>query len=329
MTDQTPTSAPFRRKHQRTGPELVVAHVNRVSPIQPVVGRVVSNERCSARSSAAGFSRHVVIDVSGTPLEGACIAGQSFGVIPPGVDARGKPHSLRLYSVASPTRGEADNPGHIATTVKRLIDEHHDTGRLFLGVCSNFLCDSAPDDEVMVCGPSGKRFVLPADTSAHDFVFFATGTGIAPFRAMVLDLVERRAESKIVLVAGVPYATDLFYHDLFTALAHEHPNFTYIPTISRHAHTDGSPGCYVQDRLTTHATTLVPLLESSRSLVYVCGVSGMELGIFRQMADHLPPAVLSALVAIDEDVLATPDDWHQRMVHRQIRPSGRVFIETY
>ena len=42
---------------------------------------------------AAGFVRHVEFDVAGTLLEGAIRPGQAFGVIPPGQDHRGKPHS--------------------------------------------------------------------------------------------------------------------------------------------------------------------------------------------------------------------------------------------
>lgn len=31
------------------------------------------------------------------------------------------------------------------------------------GVCSNFLCDSAPNQEVMVIGPVGKTMLIPSD----------------------------------------------------------------------------------------------------------------------------------------------------------------------
>ena len=89
---------------------------------------------------------------------------------------------------ACPGSGENGNGRLIATTTKRVIAEgvpggHADDHRLFLGVCSNYLCDLQPGDEVEVTGPSGKRMLLPTDPSAHDFLFVATGTGIAPFRA--------------------------------------------------------------------------------------------------------------------------------------------------
>ena len=68
-----------------------------------MVGRVVSSELCT-KGKCHRFVRHVAIDVSGTPLAGTFLVGQSFGVIPPGVDQFGKQHKVRLSSIASPSR---------------------------------------------------------------------------------------------------------------------------------------------------------------------------------------------------------------------------------
>ena len=84
-------------------PKLVDVEMHIVPPTAPVTGVVTANELC-LRGKSASFIRHVCIDVGGTPLEGRFQAGQSFGVVPVGVDERGKPHKVRLYSIASPTR---------------------------------------------------------------------------------------------------------------------------------------------------------------------------------------------------------------------------------
>lgn len=64
-------------------PTLPAVTVNVVRPTDPVIGRVVSNELCTkGGTKAAGFVRHVAIDVSGTPLAGSFVSGQSFGVLP-------------------------------------------------------------------------------------------------------------------------------------------------------------------------------------------------------------------------------------------------------
>ncbi len=297
----------------------------------PVVARVVATSRCTRSPKAAGVVRHVAIDVSGTKLAGAFRPGQAFGVIPPGVDERGLAHKLRLYSVASPTAGEDGRGAVIATTVKRLIDEHHETHRLFLGVASNFLCDLAPGDTLRVTGPSGKRFLLPSDPTRHDYVFFATGTGIAPFRGMLMDLAPhlRAGACRAVLAMGSPYASDLLYHDTMADHAKASPAFSYLTALSRERQLDGGPPMYVQDLIERRADLLVPMLRSERTLVYVCGVAGMELGIFRALARHLREGELDQYLKVDAEVRAGVEGWTRAMVSRQIRPTRRTFLEVY
>lgn len=311
-------------------PKLPEVRINLVTKAEPVMGTVVSTARCTAgKGKAASFVRHVAIDVSGTALAGAVLPGQAFGVVPPGLDAKGRPHNLRLYSVASPTGGEDGTGNIIATTVKRTIDEHWDDGKLFLGVASNFLCDLKPGEKVSLTGPSGKRFLLPADLSAHDYVFFATGTGIAPFRGMLTDLLRARADSRIVLVMGSAYTTDLLYHDDFLRAEKEHANFTYLTAISREKQADGTGPHYVQDRIGTHERILLPLLCGPRTVVYVCGLAGMELGIFQSLARRLDAVSLSQYLTVDPAIAASVDSWDRKMIHRQLKATRRFLTETY
>jgi ferredoxin--NADP+ reductase len=310
-------------------PDLPEVRQHLVSPAAPVTGRVVKSELCTAGRKAAGFVRHIDIDVSGTALEGAWRAGQSFGVVPPGVDTNGRPHKLRLYSIAAPTAGEDGRGTILSTTVKRTIDEHWDDHRLFLGVCSNHLCDLAPGAEVQLTGPAGKRFLLPADPSKHDYLFFATGTGIAPFRGMLADLAAAGFPSRAALVMGSPYASDLLYDAHFRTLERDHDNFTYLTAISREKQHDVDTTLYVQDRLETHRDLLAPMLASERTLIYICGIAGMELGILKQLARVLPPAHLSQYLDADAALLADPGSWDRRMIPRELKPTRRMFLEVY
>ncbi|MBX3387323.1 MAG: hypothetical protein KF768_12200 [Phycisphaeraceae bacterium] len=304
----------------------VAMHLYR--PNEPVTVKVTRNEVCTSRK-AAGFVRHVEFDVSGTLLEGKVVPGQSIGVMAPGVDAKGRPHAVRLYSVASPTLGEDGAGKVISTTVKRTIDEHWETHRLFLGVASNYLCDLQEGEEVRLSGPNGKRFVLPTDHSAHDYLFFATGTGIAPFRGMVMDLLSKKSDSRVALVMGSPYATDLLYHDLFTRLSAEHERFTYLTAISREKQADGHDPMYVQDRLRTNRDELGAMLSNGRTLVYVCGLAGMELGIFKQMARILPEAALEQYLTVEPQAMSDIESWDRKMLNRQVKHSKRMFLEVY
>lgn len=312
------------------GPDMAEVKMHLHGPANPCDGVVVSNERCTGRKPA-GFVRHIAFDVTGTQLAGNFRSGQSFGVLPPGVDGAGRPHKLRLYSISSPTRGEDGQGRVVATTVKRTIDEHYDTHRLFLGVASNYLCDLAPGDRVQLTGPSGKRFVLPARPEEHDYVFFATGTGIAPFRGMVMDLLSGAAasQSRIVLVMGAAFATDLLYDQELLRMASEHTRFRYITAISRERQEDGHGPLYVQDRLKTHREELGSVLGSDRGLIYICGLAGMELGIFQRLAGTLDPAWVDRYLRIDPAVRSEVAAWHRGMIPKQVSATRRVFVEVY
>lgn len=316
-------------------PILQDAKLNLVLPTKPVVGRVVSNELCM-KGKSASFVRHVAIDVSGTPLAGNFLAGQSFGIIPPGVDENGKPHKVRLYSVASPSWGEDGEGNVISTTPKRLLEEiktDDEPGghRLYVGVCSNYLCDLKPGDEVLVSGPNGKRFVLPVNPNDHDYVFIATGTGIAPFRGMAMELLEPRSgapcTSNIHLLMGAPYTSDLLYDELFTRLAHEHKNFHYHTAISREKREDGSRGVYVDRLMEEKLDIFRPLLSSPRTLIYICGLAGMQVGIFTALAAH---GLDDGYLQVKEELTGTPvSEWDPAQVKRYVRPTHRCMLEVY
>lgn len=320
-----------------TEPVLPDVKMNLVRAKDPVVARVVSNELCM-RGKSASFVKHLVLDVGETTLASAFRAGQSFGVIAPGVDERGKPHKVRLYSIACPTWGEDGAAQLVSTTPKRLIEEfvpqkagddpenHH----LFRGVCSNYLCDLKAGDTVRLTGPNGKRFLLPSDVSAHDYLFLATGTGIAPFRGMLLELLERQGApcgSRVDLVMGSPYTTDLLYDDLLRQLAAEHDNFHYHTAISREPRADNPSGLYVDGLMSEQMSYFRPLLENKRTIIYLCGLMGMRISLFRLLAEQ---GLVDAYLQVDEALQAKPPaQWSTGEIKKGIKPSNRCLLEVY
>jgi ferredoxin--NADP+ reductase len=316
---------------------LEKVQIRLVSPKNPVLGTVVGNELCMNGKSAS-YVKHLTIDVSETPLAGAFRSGQSFGVIPPGRDSTGRPHKLRLYSLACPSWGEDGRGNIISTTPKRLIDEfaaqspaddpsdHH----LFLGVCSNYLCDLRAGDRVRLSGPNGKRFQLPRDRSAHQYLFLATGTGIAPFRGMLMDLLTGAGApcpGRIHLVMGSPYTTDLLYHEFFMELADRFPNFHYHTAISREQRPDGQRGRYVHELLAERLEEIGPVLRDPRTLIYVCGLTGIRTGLFRMLAEHgLDAGYLSRSSRLEQ---IAPSDWSDADLKRGIQATARCMLELY
>ncbi|MDP7070476.1 MAG: hypothetical protein QF561_03910 [Phycisphaerales bacterium] len=310
-----------------TSPVFGECQLNVVKPRAPVVGRVVESTPC-LKGRSASYVRHIAIDVSGTPLAGSFRAGQSFGVVPPGVNEKGKPQSVRLYSISAPTWGEDGDGNVVATTCKRLIDEYWQEGsdehHLFVGLCSNYLCDLKVGDEVLVTGPAGKRFLLPEDPSQHDYVFVATGTGIAPFRGMVKELLEHPdgpCQSEIHLVIGVPYGTDLMYDQWFSELASAHPNFHYHTVISR---PEVGRRMYVDQYIVETVDPFHRVLASDRNLLYICGIEGMQHGIYR----------LLETLGVARDYLQLPDDSPcladaDKATLKRLKPSDRCMVEVY
>ncbi|HLF23803.1 MAG TPA: 4Fe-4S binding protein, partial [Burkholderiales bacterium] len=69
----------------------------------PAIAAVTGNFRLTD-DNASGQIHHIILDFGGVSFP--VLEGQSIGILPPGTDASGKPHHIRLYSVASPRDGE-------------------------------------------------------------------------------------------------------------------------------------------------------------------------------------------------------------------------------
>jgi len=294
-------------------------------PNNPAKVPITKSEICTDAASP-NFVRHIEFDVSGTLLENSIVPGQAVGVLPPGEDENGRPHKLRLYSTCSPTGGEYGDGKIYATTVKRVIDEHWDTQELFLGVCSNYLCDKKAGIELLMTGPSGKRFILPENPENYNYIFMATGTGIAPFRGMVMDLMRSGMTNDVVLSFGCPYRTDLLYRPLFEDLAQKHKNFHYLKSVSREDPRPDGTKPYVQYSIIDQKALMFPILEKDNTLIYVCGLEGMETGIFQVLG----MMGLYDYLDLKEEVQdVDPMDWTREQLKRKVKAGERMFLEVY
>ncbi len=103
----------------------------------------------------------------------------------------------------------------------------------------------------------------------------------------------------------------------------------YITAISREPQEDGQPKMYVQDRFSSNRDELVPLLDSERTLVYLCGLAGMETGIYQQMARLLARESLEQFLTVNDEVMGDVDSWDRKVVKQHVKPTKRMFLEVY
>jgi len=104
--------------------------------------------------------------------------------------------------------------------------------RLPHGKGTGFLFDEATvGTEVLTKEPAGV-FTLPAGPLTHDIVMICTGTGVAPFRAMLQERLTKESVN-FHLIFGCRTSADVLYLEEFAALAAAHPNFKYSVAMSR------------------------------------------------------------------------------------------------
>jgi ferredoxin-NADP reductase len=177
----------------------------------------------------------------------------------------GKTHT-RAYSIASAPRDAAFDLC---------------LNRVEQGFLSNWLCDLEEGATVQFHGPHGM-FTLRQPH--QDSVFIATGTGIAPFRGMVHWLFQqpaRHLDREFWLVYGTRHEDGLYYSDEFRAAEQAHPNFHYLPTLSRGRDDWSGLRGYVQD----HVREIVGARRDMQA--YICGLHQMVDANRKLLKDEL------------------------------------------
>ena len=103
IAQSSPVPEQTKKKAMTQAKEKTDIPVNIYRPNQPFIGKCIENYPL-VDEGGIGIVQHVTFDLSGGDLR--YLEGQSIGIIPPGTDANGKPHKLRLYSIASTRHGD-------------------------------------------------------------------------------------------------------------------------------------------------------------------------------------------------------------------------------
>lgn len=185
--------------------------------------------------------------------------GQFISVI----DRENGKEVTRAYSIASPRRGNT-----FALCLNRVPN----------GIVSRWLFELSPGDEVEIHEPLGYFTLRHPGRRA---VFIATGTGIAPFRSMLLDHVPR-TQPHINLLFGCRYEEGLLYRDELDRLAAQYRNFKFLPTITRPSSEWHGRTGRVQQHLDEALAIQTPE-ELSTIDVYICGLKEMVDDVRKQL----------------------------------------------
>jgi ferredoxin--NADP+ reductase len=294
--------------------KLTHAHDMIYKPKNPLKVKVLLNHKLVPQDYDEDV-RHIILDLKNTDYR--YTEGQSLGVLPPGLDKDGKPHKLRLYSIASAFGGDPEFPNTVSLCVKRVVYKD-ENGNTIKGVCSNYLCDLRVGDEVFVTGPSGKHFVLPEDPNT-DLIFFATGTGIAPFRAFLFKIFYKghQHKGKIILFFGTRYKKDhLYANDINQDLLKlQNDQFKIYSALSRE---NPTKKVYVHHLLEEKKEEIEDILEKNNYIVYICGLKGMEDPIsifFKRFFEN------------KYKINFTEEEWNH--FAKQLEKQHRLIIETY
>jgi len=165
----------------------------------------------------------------------------------------------RSYSIASAPRPD----GRFDLAVTRVEG----------GPGSEFLHAMKVGDVVTVGDPMGF-FTLPADL-ARPLLLVATGTGVAPFRAMLQAMGTAGPGVPATLLFGARTERDLLYADELRAL----PWLRLVPTLSRAEEPWAGLRGYVQTHLAAH-------VEEGAD-AWVCGRSAMIRDVRKALKESL------------------------------------------
>lgn len=217
------------------------------SPREPVEVEVVAADSLGSSTLGLALARVDRRPVRYQP-------GQFCNLAIPGPDG----DVWRSYSLATPLRsGEAVSRCEIAVAA------------VPGGLATEHLFACRPGDRLRASGPFG-RLVLPTQDPAH-YALIGTGTGLAPYRAMLPELERRAARQalRVTVVMGVRSPRDALYADEFRAFTDaDSARRRLLVCYSRELPDPAGAGDrrgYVQDALAELE------LDPTDTLVYLCG----------------------------------------------------------
>ncbi len=180
----------------------------------------------------------------------------------------------RPYSVASPpsVAGETGYEFYL-----RLVHG---------GAFTTLLWQLPVGHRMRMIGPKGKFTLEPDDDRTH--LFISSGTGNAPFVAMMRDLLAAGSPRRAVFLNGVSHVRDIGYRDLLESwqASGQYP-VTFVPTISRASDPSNADWTGWTGRVESIVAPVFAELglSASDTVAYLCGNPDMILSAEATLLD--------------------------------------------
>jgi len=135
------------------------------------------------------------------------------------------------------------------------------------GICTTYVFEVLEEgDSININGPYGEFYLRDTD---REIVFIAGGTGLAPIRSILFQMVEEGIGRKATFFYGANQPRDLYLQDELREFERKVPNLTYVPSLAQpEGDWDGEVG------LVTQAVDL-HVEDASTQEFYLCGSPAM------------------------------------------------------
>lgn len=147
------------------------------------------------------------------------------------------------------------------------------------GIASETLFNLKEGETVKAMGPAG-RLVLHEE-SVKRYLLVGTGTGIAPYRAMLPELAKRLKDTAVEIILGVQYRTGALYSQDFLKFVESNSNCRFHACLSRETG-DFHP---FERRGHVQATFKDLNLDPTQDVVYLCGNPNMIDDSFKMLTE--------------------------------------------
>jgi ferredoxin-NADP reductase len=134
------------------------------------------------------------------------------------------------------------------------------------GAGTEYLFNEVKKGSTLKVSKALGKFILPEEID-KDICFICTGTGIAPFRSMIIDLINSGKNHKnIYLIFGNRYLKDVPYKEELELWKHKLKGYHFLPVFSR----ENSPEWKGQKGY-VHPLYKELFKEKPEAIFYICG----------------------------------------------------------